>query len=185
MLKNSHDFVKLLTRELVKNPQRIIDMTLGNGHDSYWLKEAYPQAELIGFDIQKKAIANSKKRLEAFEKVELYLESHDKILDFVKEEVDFAIYNLGFLPGGDKEITTEKETVISSLKDLLSLLKRGGLVLMTCYPGHLEGRKEGEAVEEFLLELNQREYTVSKFQFINQINNPPCVFSVQKRNKDE
>lgn len=180
MFRNSHDIVKLLVKEYLNNPKRIVDMTLGNGHDSFWLKEAFPEAELIGFDIQKNALENSEKRLEEFDKITLIHDGHENILNYIKKEIDFGIYNLGFLPGGDKTITTEKDTVLSSLQDLLSILKIGGFILITCYPGHPEGKEEANMLENFLKEQDQKDFTIVKYNFLNQKNDPPFVLSIEK-----
>lgn len=39
-----------------------------------------------------------------------------------------------------------------------------------------------EKVEGYLSNLNQKEYSTLKFKFINQINNPPILYGVEKNN---
>ncbi|NRY61407.1 hypothetical protein DZE40_002502 [Clostridium beijerinckii] len=39
------------------------------------------------------------------------------------ENVDCIMYNLGFLPGGDKSVTTMRETSFRRIKEGLELLK--------------------------------------------------------------
>ena len=41
-------------------------------------------------------------------------ESHHKIDEFVNEEINCICYNLGYLPGGNKQITTLAETSLKS-----------------------------------------------------------------------
>ena len=88
---------------------------------------------------------------------------------------------LGYLPSGDHSITTEHDTVRESLEDLLDLLNDKGLVLITFYPGHDEGKKEALELNKYLESLDQKTFTVVKFNFINQINNPPFTIMIQKK----
>lgn len=48
------------------------------------------------------------------------------------------------------------------------------------YPGHDMGFQESEAIEQFVKQLNQKEYEVLKYAFINQMNQPPYLIAIQK-----
>ena len=100
---------------------------------------------------------------------------------FVKENIDFAIYNLGYLPKGDKNITTNAVDVEKSLKKLLGKLNKNGVIFITFYIGHLCGQIESAEISRVLKNLEQKEFTVLKFLFENQKNNPPYVVMIQKR----
>lgn len=47
-------------------------------------------------------------------------------------------YNLGWLPGGDKSITTNLEDTIASIDSAKRLIKSGGMISVMLYAGHTE-----------------------------------------------
>lgn len=51
---------------------------------------------------------------------------------------DCARYNLGWLPGGDKSITTELEDTLESIEAARRLVKSGGMISVMLYRGHAE-----------------------------------------------
>ncbi|WP_099203263.1 tRNA (mnm(5)s(2)U34)-methyltransferase [Miniphocaeibacter massiliensis] len=161
-----------------------VDMTAGNGNDIYNIaKTVNINSKIYGFDILEKAIEKSKEKLSKLTiNCKLILDSHSNIKNYIYTKIDLAIYNLGFLPGGDKNITTNYSTVLESLNYLITMLNNGGIVIFTFYPGHKSGLEESEKIEEYLSKLNQKEYNVLKFNFINQINNPPYVVVIERGN---
>lgn len=68
--------------------------------------------------------------------------------------VSLVVYNLGYLPGSDKSIVTNKENTIISIRAALSLLKPRGLLSVLCYRMHCdEAMLEASAVEDELRTL--------------------------------
>lgn len=49
-------------------------------------------------------------------------------------------FNLGYLPGGDKAITTTSETTLVALGAAERILMPGGLISVVAYVGHPGGR---------------------------------------------
>lgn len=49
-------------------------------------------------------------------------------------------FNLGYLPGGDKEIITRSETTLLALEAAKRILIPGGLISIVVYVGHPGGR---------------------------------------------
>ena len=47
-------------------------------------------------------------------------------------------YNLGWLPGGDKSITTKLEDTLESIEAAKRLVKHGGMISVMLYRGHAE-----------------------------------------------
>lgn len=47
-------------------------------------------------------------------------------------------YNLGWLPGGDKSITTKLEDTLQSIEAAKRLVKHGGMISVMLYRGHAE-----------------------------------------------
>jgi len=179
-IKISRDFIL----NFVKEGQVVLDCTVGNGNDTLLLARCVgPQGKVYGFDIQKEAIESTKEKLACENldnRVILILDGHENIDIHINEKLDFIIYNLGYLPGSDKSIITKKETTLISLKKALEMLKENGLLLITCYTGHKGGLEEKDAVENFLVNLDQKKFNVLKYEFINQKNNPPVLYAIEK-----
>ena len=163
-----------------------LDATAGNGHDTLLLSTlAGKEGRVIAMDVQSAALDNTKALLEKeskFNNVKLVLDSHANALSYLNgQNLQLAVFNLGYLPGGDKSITTNAEDVIAALNDLFPVLLSGGAVFVTVYPGHLPGQKEACLLEEYFSRLPQKQYSVMKSLFVNQKNSPPQFFIINKR----
>ncbi|MEB3011774.1 class I SAM-dependent methyltransferase [Parvimonas sp. D2] len=179
-INNTKTLIEFFMKNYISEIKVAVDMTVGNGFDSKNILEILQPKKLYCFDIQKEALENSKILLEKYSNCELILENHKNFYKYVKENIDFAIYNLGYLPKGDKYITTNAEDVEESLKKLLEKLNSKGVIFITFYIGHSAGQIESLEISKFLQNLNQKEYTILKFTFENQKNNPPYVVMIQK-----
>ena len=169
-----------LIENRVENNIRACDMTAGNGNDSKFILDKKNPKILYAFDIQKLSQERCKKLIGQRKNFKFILDDHKNIGKYIEEKIDLFIYNLGFLPKGDKSITTNYKSVIQSLKSCLDLLNENGLILITFYPGHEEGKNEEKYVGEFLKNLDQKTFQVIKYNFYNQINNPPFLISIRK-----
>lgn len=169
-----------LIENRVENNIRACDMTAGNGKDSKFILDNKNPKILYAFDIQKLSQERCKKLIGQRDNFKFILDDHKNIEKYIEEKIDLFIYNLGFLPKGDKSITTNYKSVIESLKSCLNLLNENGLILITFYPGHEEGKNEEKYVGEFLKNLDQKTFQVIKYNFYNQINNPPFLISIRK-----
>lgn len=169
-----------LIENRVENNIRACDMTAGNGKDSKFILDNKNPKILYAFDIQKLSQERCKKLIGQRKNFKFILDDHKNIEKYIEEKIDLFIYNLGFLPKGDKSITTNYKSVIESLKSCLNLLNENGLILITFYPGHEEGKNEEKYVGEFLKNLDQKTFQVIKYNFYNQINNPPFLISIRK-----
>lgn len=128
----------------------VFDMTCGNGHDTLFLAE---HAEsVVAVDIQMSAIEASKKRTEAFTNVHFIHASHDTIQFDKTPPISGAIYNLGYLPGSDKETITNKSSTVQSLKNIIPHLTH--FLVVSCYRKHPGGDEEYLAVRSYLESLN-------------------------------
>lgn len=92
-----------------------------------------------------------------------------------------VVFNLGYLPGGNKDITTQTNTTIQAITDFLDMLPNGGLVAVIVYHGHEEGKKEKDALEMFANTLPQQNVQVLRYEFVNQVNRPPFLLTFEKR----
>jgi ubiquinone/menaquinone biosynthesis C-methylase UbiE len=179
-IKISRDIIN----KYVGEGQTVLDCTVGNGNDTVLLARLVGNTgKVYGFDIQKEALEITLESLSCENidnRVKLIEDSNENIDLYIKESLDFIIYNLGYLPKGDKNIKTSKESTLKSLQKSIRLLKVNGIILVTCYVGHEGGLEEKNGVEEFLKNLDQKKFNAIKYEFINQKNCPPILFGVEK-----
>ncbi|MCM3734482.1 methyltransferase domain-containing protein [Bacillus cytotoxicus] len=182
-------FARTLLERAVKEGDYAVDATLGNGHDTCFLAELVGESgKVFGFDIQEEAITNSSTRLQEkglTGRAVLIHESHDTLTAVLPEEangkVTGAIFNLGYLPGGDKNIVTKPNSTLSAIEQLLEVMAPEGIIVLVIYHGHPEGQIERDAVIQFAEQLAQKEAHVLKYEFMNQQNNPPFIIAIEKR----
>jgi 16S rRNA C1402 N4-methylase RsmH len=173
---NISDLAHHIAKCYCMNFKIAVDATLGNGYDTDYLSSKFNQ--VYSFDIQKNTIDNYK--LKAIDNVVLINDSHEYLDKYILNKVDFIIYNLGFLPGGDKSITTRSSSTIKSLHSALQILASGGIVCICIYSGHSEGREEKSAIEELVCNLEKSEYGVMRHTIMNRISAPELVV-IEKR----
>lgn len=180
-LKYSH----VLLKQVVQPGDKVVDATMGNGNDTAFLaKLVGNRGNVYAFDIQNQAIQKTKQRLinnHLTKPVTLYHTGHQNLLDTIgMTSISAAIFNLGYLPGSNKKIITRPNSTLSALKQCLMILQNGGVVVLVLYYGHPGGKPEKNDVLKFASQLNQKRYTVLKYQFINQVNDPPILLAIQK-----
>lgn len=163
----------------------VIDATLGNGHDTVMLAELVGESgHVTGFDIQPDAVARTSALLGEkglIDRCTLYAEGHQHIAEYVHTPVKAAVFNLGWLPGGDKSITTLWETTHTAICAALSLLEKGGVCTVCAYPGHAAGDRERHALMDWLSTLRPQEFNVLHHRFLNAGAGAPECFVIQKQ----
>lgn len=177
-------FQKMLLEKSLQEGDRVVDATLGNGHDALMLLEYVGVSGfLIGFDIQKEAIENTKMKLEQAgkENFQLIWDSHAELGKYVQEPIQGALFNLGYLPAGDKGCTTLWGTTRTAIEQAMALILPNGFVGVMTYPGHDMGMEEDQAIQNFFAQVNQKEFQIAQIQFINQKKNPPKLYWLTKR----
>jgi len=140
-------------KELLLTTDTVIDATCGNGKDTFRLAELVPEGRVISMDIQMDALERAR-TYATFPNICYINRSH---ADLPSEPVKLIVYNLGYLPGGDKSITTMTSTTIASLEKAISITKA---LSITCYPGHPEGALEEAAVLAWTAQLNPCQWDV-------------------------
>ncbi|WNB93074.1 class I SAM-dependent methyltransferase [Bacillus sp. NEB1478] len=182
-------FARTLLQTFSNAGDFVIDATCGNGHDTLFLSRLVEKdGRVFAFDIQETAIQKSQQRLldnEADDNVTFFHSSHDNMTnllpDSVSGKITAAIFNLGYLPGSDKTITTTGTSTIRAIEQLFDLLKTGGVIILVIYHGHEEGKHEKHLVMNYVENLDQAKAHVLKYDFINQKNDPPFVVAIEKR----
>ncbi len=164
----------------------LADFTLGGGHDTAYFAALPQVARVYSFDIQPQAIQRGRSLLqqmgpEAEGKVQLILDSHDRCDRYIAERLDGGMFNLGFLPGGEKGITTRRESTLPAIAKALGLLKPGRVLTAAVYPGHEEGRLEGEAIGRAVQLLHARDCDVFQLRLWNVPDCPYLYLFYKKR----
>ena len=113
-------------------------------------------------------------------RAELFNAGHEHMAELVPCRVRAAVFNLGWLPGGDHGITTRTETTLQAVSQALELLLPQGVLVLCAYPGHEEGTRELEALEQFFTGLSPREFNALEHRFLNAGPGAPVCFAVQK-----
>ncbi len=144
----------------------VIDATAGNGHDTLFLAQRVKQ--VFAFDIQPQAIEATRQRLEQanlLEKVSLLQQGHQFMSDVIPGRfhghIHSIMFNLGYLPGGDKQRITRAETTLEALNSGLGLLQKHGIITLLVYPGHPGGEVEKKAIESWLSDLSPANYAIN------------------------
>ena len=170
---------------IIEPGDTVVDATLGNGHDTQFLASLVgPEGHVIGFDIQTDAVASAEKRLREaglLDRCELHCIGHQHMGEYVHMPVKAVVFNLGWLPGGDKSITTHWETTEQAICTALRLLVKGGLLSICAYPGHAAGDEERAALIQYLSSLRPQEYNVLHQRFLNAGPGAPECFLIQRQ----
>ncbi len=168
--------------KIITDGDIIIDATCGNGHDTLYLAKLTPSGKVYAFDIQKEAVDNTKALLleNRITNAEIILDSHHKMDEYVKEDVKMVVFNLGYLPGADKSVTTKADTTAVALKNALELTKNGGYISICAYLGHDGAVDEYEEMMNILSELKNREYNVLKMSHENRKRTSPVYVLVER-----
>jgi len=177
----AHDYWK----QIVSVGDHVIDATCGNGHDSLAL--ARFQGKLIAMDIQEEAILQTQNLLSKelstneFNCIQFINQCHSTFPDFIHpESVKLVVYNLGYLPGGNKNNTTMTGSTLKSIGNAQSLIAPGGAISITCYPGHDEGSREEGAILEMLESWNPKEWSCCHHLWLNRKRSPSIII-IQKK----
>lgn len=179
------DAAKAFIEGAIKPDSVLCDFTMGNGHDTEYLCKKVPCGKVYAFDIQESAVKNTAKRLEdaGLSNAVLIHDSHAECKKYITEELSAGMFNLGYLPGsGNKALHTMRESTLPAVLGAIELLKRGGVLVISVYPGHEEGRLEGEMLTEHLSRLDKKYYCVTNLRLINSPD-APFIIAVEKYDK--
>lgn len=151
-----------------------IDATCGNGHDTKVLSELCHG--VIGLDIQEISLQNTRRLFQPKTNVKLFLQSHETFPRLAYEvPIRLIVYNLGYLPGGNKNITTMVASTLQSLEEAYKIIPPDGMISITCYPGHSEGLLEQKAILEACGELPSAFWSVCHHEWLNRKFAPSLI----------
>ncbi|MDT8405945.1 MAG: class I SAM-dependent methyltransferase [Methylococcales bacterium] len=182
LLNHAHDFV----RQHLQAGGIAVDATIGNGYDTLFLAQNVGEGGCVyGFDIQPQAIAKTQARL-----CEAGLDARCRLLHVSHQHwpeylpghdlgrVQAVMFNLGYLPGSDKRITTQAQSTLAALDASLNNLERQGVISVLAYPGHIGGEQEAGQVMLWFDGLDTSRCRVAHQPGIRP--NAPMWFGVQK-----
>lgn len=164
-----------------------VDFTMGNGNDTLFLSETVgATGKVYAFDIQEEALVSTRNHLTengAPENYTLICASHHRVKEFVDGPIKAGMFNLGYLPrSGRKAVTTMRETTMPAVEAAISLLAPDGVLIVAIYPGHDEGRLEGEMLREYFATLSRFRICASEFRILNSPTSP-YFFLIEKSAK--
>lgn len=175
-----------LWSEFLSPSDWVIDATSGNGKDTLFLSRLVRMGGVIALDIQEAAVKSTEKILnlhlteEERTKIHLFCTSHEEFPQIAySKKIQLIVYNLGYLPGGNKQIITKADVTVNSIKKSLILLSEKGALSIVCYPGHAGGQEEKEAVLAFAEELDPQRYVVSHYLSLDRALSPSLLW-IQK-----
>lgn len=177
---------KIYWRSHLKPGDIAIDATCGNGNDTFFLSQLLlsdPSSAIFSFDIQPEAIRNTEALLrrhlspDHFRRVLLHRRSHLELNAIpLPYSPRLIVYNLGYLPGGNKKITTQTGTTLESVKLSLGILADDGALSIMCYPGHEEGSREEEELLSYVKTLSPKEWSVCHHRWLNKPRSPSFLW---------
>ncbi len=155
----------------------VVDFTMGNGNDTLFLSKTVGESgRVYAFDIQEEALISTRahlKEMGAPENYTLISASHHRVREFVEEPIKAGIFNLGYLPrSGKKGVTTLRETTFPAVVAALELLAPDGVLIVAIYPGHEEGRLEGNMLRDYFKTLSRFRICASEFHILNSPDSP-------------
>lgn len=163
--------------EHISEGDTVVDFTMGNGNDTLFLSKTVGESgKVYAFDIQEGALISTQKNLEnnaAPKNYTLICASHHRVREFVEGPIKAGIFNLGYLPrSGKKAVTTLRETTFPAVVAALELLAPDGVLIVAIYPGHEEGRLEGDMLRDYFKTLSRFRICASEFHILNSPDSP-------------
>ncbi len=173
-----------LTSGKIKPDSVLADFTMGNGYDTEYLCRLVPKGRVYAFDIQQQAVKHTSERLKnaGLTNASLILDSHANAKNYIDCKIDGGLFNLGYLPGGDKTIHTMRSSTLPAIQSAIEMLNKGCVLVINVYPGHQEGRLEGELLQEELAKYDKKQFCITYFRIINSPD-APFIFAVERYDK--
>ena len=167
----------------------VIDATVGNGHDTLFLAHNVgPNGKVYGFDIQQAALDTCYQRLcdnAATKQVSLFHAGHETMPMFIPEnlqleQIKAIMFNLGYLPGGDKQRCTQFSTTLNALSFSLQAISIDGVISILAYTGHSGGKEECDSIKNWLGTLDKNAIQITIHKPENTIHSPPELIIIRK-----
>lgn len=169
---------------------RVVDATAGNGQDTLWMAKRVGDAGRVwAFDIQERALKLTQKLLEAHSmshRAELLHATHADLREHLQAEqgkLALIMFNLGYLPGGNRSVVTVWPSTVIALEQSLDLLRPGGILSVLAYSGHEEGFRESTELEAFCEGLDPKQAVCASYRLLNRSSSAPRLFLLQRTSR--
>jgi hypothetical protein len=179
-----------LIREVLHPGDIAIDATVGNGHDTLFLiEQVSPSGRVFGFDIQQAAIDSTREKTGVHCKMlphclTLIRASHAGMAEIIPThyhgKISTIMFNLGYLPGGNKSIITHTDSTVTALNIATRMLTNNGIITILAYPGHYGGDLETNHIKKWCKQLDIEQFNVRVFQSPEKKDSAPKLFVVYK-----
>lgn len=170
---------------MVQAGDKVADATCGKGRDTLFLARLVGKhGQVWSFDIQIQALEYTRSLLHAEgaeEQTILVHDNHKRADQYLPASIRAAMFNLGYMPGGDHALITSGPDTVCALEHCVSRLTEGGIITVVAYPGHPGGQQEMQDVGNYLSGLDQQEFECWHLSFMNQRNQPPVLMVCTKR----
>lgn len=167
-----------------------VDATAGNGHDTLFLARHLGESgRVYAFDTQEQAVEATRRRMaeagRGAASVVCVRLGHEQAPAWLAEKecapLAAVMFNLGYLPGGDKSLITQPATTCAALAGMAPLLAAGGLLTVVMYPGHAGGGGERDAVLVWARGLPREHFAASHHAALNAGAGRPELLAVERR----
>lgn len=183
LTEQAHAIIRLVVR-----PSDVaIDATAGNGHDTKFLADLVGETgQVFAIDVQQEALQQTATLLgeAALARVHLLHRDHAELKAFIPEQdhgrIAAVMFNLGYLPGGNRSLATQMDSTLKAIRSALEILQPGGILTVIAYPGHPSGVDESIAVESLMRNLSPADYETAKHSAASERAFVPCLFVVTK-----
>lgn len=153
-------------RRHINHGDVVIDATAGNGHDTLFLAGCVgARGRVFAMDNQAIAIEVVQQKLQRaglHQRVSCLCCGHEQMLEHIpadyRRQVKAVMFNLGYLPGGDKSHITHEVTTLQALQQAYELLQPGGVISVIAYTGHAGGREEAETIKAWVKARSEAAY---------------------------
>jgi hypothetical protein len=192
----AHDLIN----DVLHPGDNAIDATIGNGHDTLFLVEQVsPSGRVFGFDIQQAAIDSTGLKVRpccrtgervlsnTFLRPECLTLIHANHAEMAKKipvqyhgKISAIMFNLGYLPGGDKSIITQTDTTLAAINIASRLLSSKGIITILAYPGHHGGDVETDQVKNWCKQLDKNQFKTSIVYSSGNKESAPRLFVIRK-----
>lgn len=183
-LRNARYLAADYVSRAVAEGGRVVDATMGNGKDTAFLAGLVGETgHVTAFDVQAEAVARTRENLAAaglLARCTLVHCGHERMAEHAAPGLSAVMFNLGWLPGAEKCVTTRTETTLAALDAALGLLAPGGIATVCVYPGHAEGERERLALAAFVETLDVRRFNALHHRFVNARAGTPELYVIQK-----
>jgi tRNA1(Val) A37 N6-methylase TrmN6 len=171
--------------DAIRPGDTVIDATAGHGHDTLFLAgRVGDSGRVLAFDVQESAIQSARTKVETAglaARVNFYQMSHARMAEYAQaDSVRVVMFNLGYLPGADHDLSTMAAETLSALAVAAALLQSGGLLSVVCYPGHSQGATEATEAEIWLSAQCACGWRVGKYAMLGTLKPAPYLLVARK-----